>query len=120
MSIGAQNAAGLRPAVISPDSMYELVCSSGLIPFFENPVPGWSVEEHTPAHCWFTEENLGPWDWKIEVVRSGDIAYGKFFAGRKAAFATVDCYRDLARWRRSLPAARPDEAGRKILEAVRE
>ena len=70
---------------------------------------GWSIEEMTAPGCWFTDEEeggtLGPWDWKIEAVREGDIAYGKYLGG-KAAFATVEWYRELMNWRRSIPKYR--------------
>lgn len=83
--------------------MIETIRHYGILPFFKGAVPGWSVEEMTPPECWFTSsEELGPWDWKIEAVRQGDIAYGKFLGG-KAAFMTVGLYRHLMNWRRSLP-----------------
>lgn len=85
----------------SPERMIETIRSFGVIPFFKNAIPGWSIEDLTDPGCWFTSsEELGPWDWKIEAVREGDIAYGKFLEG-KAAFATVDWYRHLMNWRRS-------------------
>ena len=118
MSIGRQNSAGLKPEVRSPESMYGLVKALGMVPLFENAVPGWSVEEHTPADCWFTDDNLGPWDWKIEVVRSGDVAYGKFIGAHKAAFATVDWYRELRNYRRSIKKGLPDASGQAILDYV--
>lgn len=80
----------------------------GILPFFRCSVPGWSVEEQTAPGCWFFEDNdgeLGPWDWKVDVVQEGDIAYGKFLGG-KAAFATVEWYRELMNWRRSIPKYR--------------
>ncbi|MBP5172646.1 MAG: MarR family transcriptional regulator [Bacteroidales bacterium] len=105
------------PHITSPESMVEAIRRAGIIPFFENPIKGYSIEEMTPPEYWFDgeEDELGPWDWKIEAVRSGDIAYGKFLWGGKAAFATVECYRELVNWRRSLPKYAPDEAGQKIL-----
>lgn len=92
--------------VCSPESMIEAVRHFGIIPFFKCAVPGWSIEELTPPEHWFfSSEELGPWDWKIDVVRQGDIAYGKFLGG-KAAFATVEFYAHLMNWRRSLPKYR--------------
>lgn len=89
--------------------MSEVIREYGIIPFFRSGIPGWSVEEMTAPGCWFTEDEengtLGPWDWKIDVVREGDIAYGKFLGG-KAAFATVEYYRELMNWRRCLPKYR--------------
>ncbi|MBO7069719.1 MAG: hypothetical protein J6W09_00305, partial [Bacteroidales bacterium] len=50
----------------------------------------------------------------------GEIAYGKFLWGGKAAFATVEFYRELMNYRRSLPKYQPDEAGSLIMDAVGE
>lgn len=108
------------PAVLSAEGMLSLIKEYQLIPFFVNPIPGYSVEEHTPSDMWFTEDNLGPWDWKIECVRSGDIAYGKFLFGGKAAFATVDVYREIMNWRRSLPKYKPTPDQQKVLDYLEE
>ncbi len=98
-----------RRVIDSPERMIEVIRKNGIIPFFRCGVPGWSIEEMTAPGCWFTDEEdggtLGPWDWKIEAVREGDIAYGKFLGG-KAAFATVEWYRELMNWRRSIPKYR--------------
>lgn len=89
--------------------MIAAIRTIGIIPFFKNTVPGWSIEEHTAPGYWFGKEEdgggLGPWDWKIDTIREGDIAYGKFLNG-KAAFATIEWYRHLMNWRRSLPQYR--------------
>lgn len=92
---------GAGGSVVSPETMHELILSYGLIPFFANAIPGFSIEEHTSRENWFQDDSLGPWDWKIECVQSGDIAYGKFLWGGKAAFASVEMYRELMNWRRS-------------------
>ena len=91
----------------SPETMIEAIKKAGIIPFFKAGIPGWSIEEQTAPGFWFWEEedNLGPWDWKIDAVQTGEIAYGKFIGG-KAAFATVEYYRELMNWRRSLPKYR--------------
>ena len=106
-----------RPRVTSPESMYETIMELGLVPFFENPVPGYSIEEMTPPQFWFDGDGaaLGPWDWKIFAVQSGDIAYGKFLWGGKAAFATLDWYGHLLNWRRSQPKYQPTAPQRQIL-----
>lgn len=93
------------PAIDSSEAMLAAVRHFGMIPFFRNAVSGWSIEDLTAPGCWFGNEDeggtLGPWDWKIDTVRAGDIAYGKFIGG-KAAFATFEWYRHLMNWRRSL------------------
>lgn len=36
----------------------------------------------TYPEYWFTSsDQLGPWDWKISVIRESDIAYGKSLGG---------------------------------------
>lgn len=110
----------LHPQVRDVESMMELIRHAGLIPFFSHQIPGYSVEEHTPPEWWFTEEHLGPWDWKIDCVQSGEIAYGKFLWGGKAAFATVDVYREIINYRRSLPQYTPHSSQRKILDYLQE
>lgn len=88
------------------EKMSSAVRRFGFMPFFRCGVPGWSVQDMTAPGFWFDENGedgvLGPWDWKVDVVREGDIAYGKFLGG-KAAFATVEWYAHLMNWRRSLP-----------------
>ena len=92
-----------RRPIDSPEALIAEIRRFGILPFFRCGVPGWSVEELTAPGCWIFEDDeavLGPWDWKIDAVREGDIAYGKFLGG-KAAFATVEWYRELMNWRRS-------------------
>lgn len=120
MSIFAAQWEALEPVVGNPEGMLHLVMEYGLIPFFSNAIAGFSIQEHTPAEAWFTEDNLGPWDWKIECVRSGDVAYGKFLWGGKAAFATVEVYRELMNWRRSLPKYQPVDEQLTVLNHIRE
>ena len=99
---------GIKP-IDSPETMSAAIRRVGIIPFVRNTIPGWSIEELTAPGFWFWDDDadgvLGPWDWKIEVIAEGDIAYGKFIRN-KAAFATVEWYRHLMNWRRSLPKYR--------------
>lgn len=108
-----------NPFVVNgPEKLIRVVRSCGIIPFFENAIPGYSIEEMTPAEHWFDSDSLGPWDWKIDAVQTGSIAYGKFFWNGKAAFATAACYRDLLCYRRSLPKYALRESDRQAYEAV--
>ena len=106
--------------IVSPETMIAAIKACGIIPFFECPIAGYSIEEMTPREYWFDGEDgtLGPWDWKIEAVQTGEVAYGKFLCGGKAAFATPDCYRDLLNWRRSLPKYALREGDRQAYDAV--
>lgn len=101
--------------------MHEAILAAGIIPFFKGPVPDFSIEELTPPEHWFySSDELGPWDWKVDCVQAGDIVYGKFLCGGKAAFATLEWYAHLRNWRRSLPEFEPDAVGRKVLELAAE
>ena len=104
--------------VTGPEAMVETVLELGIVPFFENPIRGYSIEEMTPPEFWFEGDELGPWDWKIACVQSGEIAYGKFLWGGKAAFATVECYRELMNYRRSLPKYQPKGPLKQIMDYV--
>ena len=99
-------------------SMLEAIKTCGIIPFFENPVTGFSIEEMTPPGSWFTDEDLGPWDWKVDVVQSGEIVYGKFLCGGKAAFAMPEWYAHLRNWRLSQEKYKPTTEGRKVLKLI--
>ena len=111
------------PRVTSAEAMLDTILELGIVPFFENPIPGYSIEEMTPRDNWFdTQENLSctPWDWKIPCVQSGEVAYGKFLLGGKAAFATLKWYRELRNYRQSLPKYQTDEAQRRVLDYLAE
>ena len=104
--------------VTGPETMLAAIRRLGIVPFFSNPVPGFSIEDLTPRECWFTEETLGPWDWKVDVVNIGEIVYGKFLCGGKSAFATVRWYRELMTWRRAQEKYRPEGMQRMVVDAI--
>ena len=87
----------------------------GIIPFFKSDILGYSIKELTLPGFWFDDgDTLGPWDWKIDCLESGDIAYGKYLCRSKAAFATIPFYRELMNLRRA--TTQPDKDGQKIME----
>lgn len=119
MSFEHKAVANVRTCVNGPETMLETIREMGIIPFFENIIPGYSIEEMTPKDNWFdTQEDLSftPWDWKIPCVQSGEIAYGKFLLGGKAAFASVEWYAHLRNYRQSLDKYRPDAVQQQILD----
>lgn len=118
MSIAQHKGNPFGIKVIDSLSMMEAIKTCGIIPFFENPVTGFSIEEMTPPGSWFTDEDLGPWDWKVDVVQSGEIVYGKFLCGGKAAFATPEWYAHLRNWRLSQEKFKPTAEGRKVLKLI--
>lgn len=70
----------------------------GIVPLFQNSIPGFSVEEHVSPEAWFSAEE-GVWEWKGPVIREAGCAYGKLFE-KKAAFVRLDLYTELANLRR--------------------
>lgn len=104
--------------VTSPETMLATIRRLGIVPFFANHIPGYSIEELTPPDQWISHETLGPWDWKVDVVNSGEIMYGKFLCGGKSAFATIRWYRELMNWRRAQEKYRPEGMQRMVVEAI--
>lgn len=100
------------------------VLKLGFLPFFRNPVRGFSIEEMVDPRLWFSEEE-GPWEWKGQVIRNLNCAYGKFFNG-KAGYISLDWFPDFANHRRALhpvtsTAADPETgiSEKMILDTVR-
>ena len=123
MSFDRKAGNGCPSRVVSPETMIGAVLEMGIVPFFANAIPAYSIEEMTAPENWFdTQEDLSftPWDWKIPCVQSGQIAYGKFLWSGKAAFATVEWYRELMNYRRSLPKYAPNASEQQILAYLEE
>ncbi len=80
------------------DDLAAMIQQAGILPFFTNSVPGWSVEEHTDPAVWFTDRE-GPWEWKGQLASERTCVYGKFIRN-KAAFISPEWFPDLANWRR--------------------
>ena len=123
MSFDRKKEAGIPATVFSAETMLDAIEALGIVPFFENPILGYSIEEMTPRENWFDGQEdlrLTPWDWKIPCVQSGDVAYGKFLWGGKAAFATVEWYAELMNWRRSQEKYRPQPDQQRVLDYLAE
>ena len=68
------------------DEAIEYINEIGFMPLFKNEIPGFSLEEHTVAEHWWSENpDIDPWEWRVIISRRGEVAYGKFFDG-KAGF----------------------------------
>ena len=92
--------AGDPDCLHSIDGLVDLVKKSGFIPLFSNEIPGFSVEEHTPASSWWTDEDTDPWRWRQIASGHPDIAYGKFF-NRSAGFISKEWFPVFANYRRN-------------------
>ena len=83
----------------SADDIIQLVQEIGFLPFFENYIDGFSIEENCPSEIWFSDDVDGPWEWKGPIIRSGKCVYGKFFNG-KAGYVSLEWFPDFANYRR--------------------
>lgn len=100
--------------IYQAEDLEAAVLERGFLPFFKNPIAGFSVEEMTPEELWFAENVDGPWEWKGPVVRGWKCAYGKLFHG-KTGYVSLEWFPDLANYRRSryrFEDAPIDEEGR--------
>ena len=95
--LGWDNSLRIRSAA----ELVSWVNEIGFLPFFANDVSGFSAEEHTGSHVWWTgNKATDPWEWREEIAASHAIAYGKFFDGR-AGFISVPWLPYFANARRS-------------------
>ena len=84
----------------SPKDLLELIRKTGFLPLFSNEIPGFSVEEHTPAEDWWRDDPAtDPWAWRHVLAPDPSVAYGKFF-NRKAGFVSGEWFPCFANYRR--------------------
>ena len=84
----------------SPDELLALVQEIGFLPLFSNSIPGFSVEDHTPAEDWWQDDPAtDPWAWRQVLAPNRLVAYGKFF-DRKAGFVSKEWFPAFANYRR--------------------
>lgn len=89
----------LLPELRSAEELAALVNELGFLPFFRNPIPGFSIEECTPPELYFVEGVDGPWEWKGPAIQISGGVYGKFFQN-KAGFISREWFPDFANYRR--------------------
>lgn len=68
----------LRP-IYSIRDLTDLVTEIGFLPFFQNVIQGFSIDEAIPAEAWDAYLGLGPWLWRDDIAREKKCIYGKFF-----------------------------------------
>ena len=111
-----------RPSFIidSKDSLEEAALRFGILPFFENPVKGFSVDELCASGMLFGGNlDEGCWEWKGPVIRRKSTAYGKFFR-RKAGFVSLALLPDFLNYRRKTYPVKPESMEEMLLEIIRE
>ncbi len=72
----------IEQEIHTADELIEQVENLGFIPFFRNKIKGFSIQEMADPSLWFVDGVDGPWEWKGPAIRSGRVAYGKFFRGK--------------------------------------
>ena len=104
--------------ISSQSELEESALTLGILPFFRNNIPGFSVEEMTaPGMLFGGNEYDGCWEWKGPVVRSRTTAYGKFFR-KKAGFVSRELLPLFLRMRRMRYPVAPDSADEMIYEII--
>ncbi len=86
----------------SAEELMDAIERLGFVPFFENEIPGFSIEEHIGRGCWYDDGDNGfwpAWEWKGPVIREMKCAYGKFLRG-KAMYISRKWFPDFANYRR--------------------
>ena len=86
--------------ISSRQGLMDLIDQMGFVPFFENEIEGFSLEEHIDRKCWYDGQDPWPaWEWKGPVIRDMKCAYGKFLRG-KAMYVSAKWFPDFANFRR--------------------
>lgn len=85
----------------SKSDLISVIKEYGFLPFFENSIEGFSIEEHIAPECWYhnTTGEWQAWEWKGPVIRETGCAYGKFFE-KKACYISPEWFPDFANFRR--------------------
>ena len=84
----------------SPRELITYINQVGFLPLFGNEIPGFSVEEHTWYAAWWSgDRDDDPWEWREQIARSREVAYGKFF-NKKAGFISLAWLPYFANYRR--------------------
>ena len=88
--------------IASMQDLIDLIDELGFVPFFQNEIEGFSIEEHIGRGCWYTDGDDGfwpAWEWKGPVIREMKCAYGKFLRN-KAMYVSPKWFPDFANFRR--------------------
>ena len=88
----------MKDRICTKQDMIDIVEEMGMIPFFANEIPGFSIEEHCDPSVYFSDQP-GVWEWKGPVIQETRAAYGKFFH-KKAGYIRKDLFYDFANFRR--------------------
>ena len=89
-----------RFTIGSEEELIQAIEELGFVPFFENEIKGFSLEEHIAPGCWYGgSDPWEAWEWKGPVIRRSGCAYGKFLQN-KAVYISRELFADFANYRR--------------------
>lgn len=110
-----------KMVIDSQDSLERAALEYGLLPFFSNPIRGFSVAEMAAPGMLFggNEGYDGCWEWKGPVIQQQTTAYGKFFRN-KAGFVALELLPDFLNYRRHKYPVEPDSTEAMILDIIRQ
>lgn len=91
MSIVSHSGKVLLPEVVSPETMYGLIREYGILPFFENPVAGFSVEEHTAPDIGLQTKIWGPGTGKSTASKAEILPMGSSCGAEKPLLQPWKC-----------------------------
>ena len=83
----------------SKQDLIDAIQAFGIVPYFTNSIPGFSLEEHCDPSVLWSDTGDDTWSWKGPVIRATGCAYGKLIE-RKAAYVSQEWFPDLANYRR--------------------
>ena len=84
--------------ISTSNELLTLIEEIGFLPFFQNDIAGFSIEECVKPELWFADDAEGPWEWKGPIAQSKKCVYGKLFRG-KAGFVSLEHFPDFANYR---------------------
>lgn len=107
--------------ISSKQQLEQAALHYGLLPFFANSIPGFSVEEMAAPGMLFgeTSSDEGCWEWKGPVIQEQTTAYGKFFKS-KAGFVALELVPDFLNYRRAKFSITPGSKEETILRLVKQ
>jgi hypothetical protein len=107
--------------ITTKEQLEQAALHYGILPFFANIIPGFSVEEMAAPGMLFadTADAEGCWEWKGPVIRNQTTAYGKFFRS-KAGFISLELFPDFLNFRRSKFKIEPESKEATILALIKQ
>lgn len=91
--------------IYSSSQLIDFILEIGFLPLLNSGINGFCAELIVSPDCRYTQFEDGGWDWPLwkwkgDIIRSGNIVYGKFF-NKKAGFISLNFWPEFCNYRRS-------------------